>query len=231
MAVDDSYEIMPYREIVELRKQIADLQRRTGDASSKELLQSMAALTKSMDNMLQLFSSAAEEMKLEEKTEGELSQKVTPLIEKVNRLEEQNKTIAEGLVAIASMVKDIRKGRFKEREEAPRPAPPPKPPEEPAFEGLPPFEEEQSELPPLEPPKARPMPPRVGMPPRGGAMPPPVRMYPPRGPMPPPWQMPPPGAPLGAPPEGPDLGPLPPLPPLEEEPEKKKGLFGLFKKR
>ncbi len=228
MAADDSYEIMPYKEIVELKKQIADLQRRSGDASSKELLQSMAALTKSMDNMLQLFSSAAEEMKIEEKTEGELSQKVTPLIEKVNRLEDQNKTIAEGLVAIASMVKDIRKGRFREQEEESRPAPP-RLPEEPTFEGLSPFEEEQEqpELPPLEPPR-RPMPP-PRIPPR--PMQPPRMMYPPREAMPPPWQMPQPGAPFGAPPEGPDLGPLPPLPPLEEEPEKKKGLFGLFKKK
>jgi hypothetical protein len=70
MAKDDSYEIMPYKEIVELKKQIAELQRRTGDTSSKELLQSMASLTKSMNNMLNLFSSAAEEMKLEEKTDS-----------------------------------------------------------------------------------------------------------------------------------------------------------------
>ena len=69
MAKDDSYEIMPYKEIVELKKQIAELQQKTGDTSSKELLQSMASLTKSMNNMLNLFSSAAEEMKLEEKND------------------------------------------------------------------------------------------------------------------------------------------------------------------
>src|SRR3989338_6437063 len=109
MAVDDSYEIMPYKEIVELKKQIGDLQKKTGDTSSKDLLESMAALTKSMNSMLQLFSSAAEEIKLEEKTESELSTKIAPLIEKVNRLDEQNKTIAEGLVAVADMVKDLKR--------------------------------------------------------------------------------------------------------------------------
>ncbi|MBU0628739.1 MAG: hypothetical protein KKC75_06120 [Nanoarchaeota archaeon] len=109
MATDDSYEIMPYKEIVELKKQIGDLQKKTGDTSSKELLGSMAALTKSMNGMLQLFSSAAEEMKLEEKSESELSRQIGPLMEQVANLEQQNKTIAEGLVAVADMVKDIKK--------------------------------------------------------------------------------------------------------------------------
>lgn len=214
MAVDDSYEIMPYKEIVELKKQIAELQRKTGDTTSKELLESMAALTKSMNNMLQLFSSAAEEMKLEEKTESELSQKVAPLIEKVDRLEEQNKTIAEGLVAIASMLKDIKKG---EKVEKPKEFIPPKPSEKPEFEEFPPMGE--PELPPLEPPG--PMPPIRGPPPFSTGSP---RVVP-RRPMPPPFGPPPPGPmPFG----GADFG-LPPLPPLEEEP-KRKG-FGLFKKK
>ena len=222
MATDDSYEIMPYKEIVELKKQIGELQKKTGDTSSKELLNSMASLTKSMNNMLQLFSSAAEEMKLEEKTEGELSQKIGPLMDKVAGLENQNKTIAEGMVAIASMVKGIKGERPKEMHK-----PSPKPPG-PSF-GMPPLGEPG--LPPMEPPKSprpnfpphppirivtkKPMPPPGAMPPLG--MPPPGM---PPGPMPPP----------GAPMPPPDLGALPPLPPLEEEP-KKKGIFKFFKKK
>lgn len=238
MAKDDSYEIMPYKEIVELKKQIAELQQKTGDTSSKELLASMASLTKSMNNMLQLFSSAAEEMKLEEKTESELSQKIGPLIEKVEKLEEQNKTIAEGLVAVADMVKET-KGE-KRPKEKPKPLPP-KPPEKSSFEDLPSLEppepeEESFGLPPLEPPKPTRGPPpgpsffstgsprvvaRRPMPPLGG--PPPMPL--PRGRPMPPLGGPPPMGPGGA-----DFGELPPLPPLEEEP-KKKGLFGMFKKK
>lgn len=206
MVEEGSYEIMPYKEIVELKRQIAELQKKTGDTSSKELLESMAALTKSMSNMLQLFSSAAEEMKLEEKTESELSQKIAPLIEKVDRLEEQNKTIAEGLVAIADMVKEV-KGE-KKIKEIPKPFSPPEE-EKPLFEDLPPLE---PEMPPLEPPA-----PTIQAPPFSTGYP---RVVP-RGPMP---RMPiPPMMP-------PDLGPLPPLPPLEEEPKRKRGVFGLFKK-
>ena len=214
MAKDDSYEIMPYKEIVELKKQIAELQQKTGDTSSKELLQSMASLTKSMNNMLNLFSSAAEEMKLEEKTESELSQKVAPLIEKVDNLEKQNKTIAEGLVAVADMMKDIKEGR---KPEVTKPLP-----KEPSFD----------EFPPLEPPKPpgplpgappRPMPP-PGAPMHPPGMPPPGAI-PPGAPMPPPRMPGPPGGPMPPPP---DIAELPPLPTLEEP--KKKGGFGLFKK-
>ena len=235
MATEDSYEIMPYKEIVELKKQIAELQKKTGDTSSQELLGSMAALTKSMNNMLQLFSSAADEMKLEEKTESELSQKIAPLIEKVDRLDEQNRTIAEGLVAVADMVKEMKKEGREDKPKFSRPKPtPPKPQspfeeEEPSFESpeLPPFG--PPELPPLEPPEEMDMgtnfPPPEQQPRPSFPQHLPIRvvprrpMSPPRGPMSYGGPMPPPG-----------FGPLPPLPPLEDEP-KKKGLFGLFKKK
>lgn len=129
MAADEPYEIRPYTDVVELKKQIADLERGAEDPVYRELFQSMDSLTKSMNNMMQLFSSAAEEMELEEKTGSELSQKIVPFTEDLNRLEEQNRTLAEGLVAIASMIKDIMKGRM--AEEASKPSPPPMPPEEP----------------------------------------------------------------------------------------------------
>ncbi len=204
MAEDDSYEIMPYKEIVELKKQIAELQQKTGDTSSKELLNSMAALTKSMNNMLNLFSSAAEEMKLEEKTESELSQKIAPLIEKVDNLEKQNKTIAEGLVAVADMMEDI-KGERKPKSTKPSPTPP-----EPSFDEFPPLEPPTPPGPlPRAPPRGPMPPPRMPGPPGRPMFPP--GAIPPRGPMPPP----------------PDLGELRPLPDLEEP--RKKG-FKLFKR-
>lgn len=182
MAGKHSHETMPYKGIAELKRSIVNLQNKPGDTSSKELLDSMAGLTQSMNNMLHLFSSAAEEMKLEERTESELSQKIAPLIEKVNNLDKQNKTIAEGLVAIADMVKDIKEGKGE--------ITPPKKPE--VFE-----KPKPPELSPLAPPRGtfpsgsprivarRPMPP--GMPPMGP---------PPRGPR---------GPALG------ELPPLPPL--------------------
>jgi hypothetical protein len=220
MAKDDSYEIMPYKEIVELRKQIGDLQKKTGEPGSKDLLVSMESLTKSMNNMLQLFSSAAEEMKLEERTESELSKKIAPMIEKLDRIEEQNKTIAEGLVAVASMMEDIRRGKISPPKPKVTRSEPEKSPVEEALEpNIPPLlEPSQTQEGPMVPPR---MPGPMPMSYRGGLMP---------GPMPP-GQIPPgpmpPGMFPGPMPPG-DFN-LPPLPPFEEEP-RKKGIFGFKKK-
>ena len=218
----------------------------------------MAALTRSMNSMLQLFSSAAEEMKLEERTESELSEKITPLINKVNNLEEQNKTIAEGLVAVADMVKDIKKESGKiERGIKPKQvrspslfgSPPPIENHEdaPAYEEEPPTDmpelppldqpEENNDfgLPPLEPPEPMNPPPSHQSPrvvlrrPMNGPRPMPQFGQMPRGP---PGMMPLRGPPGPMPPlQGSqfDLGPLPPLPPLDDEPRKKG--FSLFKKK
>ncbi|MBI2140462.1 hypothetical protein HYU14_06050 [Candidatus Woesearchaeota archaeon] len=238
---DLGYEIMPYKEIVELKKQIADLQQKAGDPNSKDLLVSMGNLTKTMDSMLKLFSAAADEMKLEEKTETELGAKISPMMEKIERLEDQTKTIAEGLVAIADMVRGM-KGEISKEPEITHDAQAKSPLDEmpPDF---PKFDEEMSsldhsgghegmpqaqdpfELPPLEPlmqaaPSGGPPPtewPRPGFSP----MPPPMNA-PSRGQMQPPINF----------PQGPQgFGPLPPLPPLpsfEEAP--KKGLFGFLKR-
>lgn len=259
MATDDSYEIMPYKEIIELKKQISELQKKTGDTSSKELLESMAALTKSMNSMLQLFSAAAEEMKLEEKTESELTKQITPLIDKVNSLEEQNKTIAEGLVAVADMVKDLRGEKIRRerefrptmsKEKLPEKKILPPPSMGPRFESssLPPLEPQEqeeslgpdfanfdSDLPPLdsELPSLEPpeLPPLEPPQPTNPNF---MQRQPYRGPMPPP------GMPQrGQMPPFPG-GPMPPrgqpmdfgsLPPLPPLEERpKKGMFGLFKK-
>ncbi len=225
---DNSYEIVPYKEIVELKKQIAELQIRTGDTSSKDLLNSIATLTKSINNLLGLFSSAAEQMKLEEKTEAELSEKVAPLFEKIKGLEKQNETIAEGIVAVAEMIKEIKK---------------PKEKEEPSF-----FEaEEQSDIKQQSPPQFRAQKPFEVPPPPSSFLhsgtPRVVLRRPPipQQTTPPPWQtsspIPPPFQSRAQFPERPSsqtqaLPPLPPLPPLpafEEKP--KKGFFGMSRNR
>jgi len=48
MEDEDAYQIMPYKEIVALRKDIESLKTSTDDSSYKSLLNSMSSLTKSM---------------------------------------------------------------------------------------------------------------------------------------------------------------------------------------
>lgn len=182
MAKEESYEIMPYKEIVALKKEIEELKRKTGDTSSQELINSMAKLTKNMDDMLALFQAVAEEMKTEESTEEKMAKNIGPLLEKLNDVVEQNKTIAEGLVTIADMIK----------EQPRQPLPAVKPPRK--------AHPEMGELPPLAPPPSFQYP--MGAP-MGAPMPlpraAPLRRMPPPG-LPP---LEPFGAPTGAPQEKP----------------------------
>ncbi|MBI2576902.1 hypothetical protein HYV84_06820 [Candidatus Woesearchaeota archaeon] len=250
MADVEGYEIMPYKEVVELKNQIAELQQKVGDPNAKDLLVSMQNLTKTMDSMLKLFSAAAEEMKLEEKTESELHEKLSPLIEKVEKLEEQNRTIAEGMVAIADMVKEMRGGKpAEEKHDKPEEHDlfpdfnPSELPEMPSLDGTSngaqghpepsPFglgQSQRKESPPSLPDEF----PIGGPPPLENMGPPPG--FSSFGPPPqrPPFRQPSfPSGPSfqGMPPPPPGfLSPLPPLPPLDE-PEEKKGLFGMFKKK
>jgi len=97
MAKDEPYDLMPHKDIVELKKQLQKL--RSEKFSSNELTNSMDALTKSMDSMLKLFKEASEELKTEEREDT--------VNKKLNEIMEQNKVIADGMVAISDMVKNF----------------------------------------------------------------------------------------------------------------------------
>lgn len=206
------YEILPYKEIAALKKEVAELKNKS-NASSQDLLGSVSTLTKSMNDMLQLFTAAAEEMKLEEKTESGLAGKVEPIMDKLDEIIEQNKTIADGMVAIADMVKDTKEKKAREEREKPVTRQMQKEPILPEYhpsQRRQPMQPSQDELPELEFP---PLSEEEDLPPLGP--------LPPEGPMPmdmPSWPEPNmPAGPLAG-------GPMPP--PLPEEKPRKRGLFG-----
>jgi len=128
MAKDEPYDLMPHREIIELKKQLQNL--KTEKSSSHELMNSMNALTKSMDSMLKLFTRTAEELKIDE-GEDNVNKKLDEIIE-------QNKVIADGMVTVPDMIKD-----FVEKQKEPVPMQVPQP----NFQNLKP----DFQQPPLEP--------------------------------------------------------------------------------
>ena len=219
MPEEGPYEIMPYKEIVKLKKELEELQKKSGEAPSRELLKSIDNLTKNMDSMLTLFKSAAEEMKVEEKAPPQTEVDLDPVLEKLDeissklddmsgKVEEaltENKTIAEGVVAVSEAMDEKFSGLSDDIASlggAGKPAP-------------------RAVMPPPIAPGG-PVPP--GAPRPGGIEgtisaggPGPSRLPKGPGPMPPGGLPPlgPPGAPPGGPP--PPGGPAPP---------KKKGLFG-----
>ncbi|MFH1641644.1 MAG: hypothetical protein ABIC04_01965 [Nanoarchaeota archaeon] len=199
MADDESYEIMPYKEIVMLKKEIENIKKKAGDTSSTELINSMAKLTKSMDSMLQLFRTAAEEMKAEKSSEEKFADRLEPLVDKLAEVINQNKIIAEGMVAIADIVKGQNEPKqlFK-----PKPAGPPQ-----GFNyNLPPIAD-PADMPgaPMPPPRGRVQEfqgrQSMGMPPMGGL------------------------PPLEPPTDAFSMGNMPPL----EEKSRRKGLFSFGK--
>ncbi len=110
--VEGPYEILPYAEIDKLKKDIEGMKKKT--ASSEEILDAINRLAKTMESMLHLFENAAAEMR----TEGEDSPG-----KKLDVLIDQNETIAEGLLGLVDMIKDIqpREKEVPEMKEVPQP--------------------------------------------------------------------------------------------------------------
>lgn len=205
MAEED--EMVPYKDISDLKKELEGMKGRK-DISVKELYDAVQRLAQTMTDMLEVFGAAAEQMKLEEQSYDSSAKKHEMIISKLDKVNEQNKTIAEGMVAIVEMVKERLIAPAREREEPMfRPRPEPRPFMKPQTEWQPKPEPVQRTQPmPMNPP---PMPPMAPMP---MATPASSDFG---------MQMPPTPSPDL---DFPDLG-------LDDEEEpKKKGIFGMFKK-
>lgn len=137
IVMDESYELAPHGDIIELKKSLEELKIKIDKSSSTQLLDSMSYLTKSMDTMLKLFKDAAEDIDTDDHSS---------INEKLDRITEQNKVIADGMVAISGMVKGFVEEQKKPGlNSAPKPGFPPAP--EPNLQSTPNIEGELNELP------------------------------------------------------------------------------------
>jgi hypothetical protein len=216
--IEEEYELLPHREIVELWEELRKVRSLPAGAGRKAEA-TYEALTSKMDRLIEIFEEAEKTVSVEEGA-ATWKDKMAPFVEKMNKILEQNSEIAEGIVALADIMNEIKDKlevgviyKAKEAEKIvtkpiptlPRPAAPHFAPP-----GAP------GPMPPLGAPRPGPAPGPMPMPARPGApMPPPPGAAP--G-MPPP--LPRPGAPM-PPPGAPKPGPMP-APPAP----KKRGLFG-----
>lgn len=120
---EDEYELLPHREIEDLKEELAKL-KEFEIAPSKRLQVGLLELNTKLDKLTTIFEDATHEMRIEE---GGLSftEKMKPLLEKMNKILEQNSEIASGILALADMVKELKEGqtsRTEEPEEVPMPA-------------------------------------------------------------------------------------------------------------
>ena len=107
----DDYEIVPEKDFDSLKHAVDEIKKDPigNTVQGKGLKESVDSLNSSIKQLLDLFKTTAESMKMEEHDNSLVSQKIGPLFEKVERLSEQNEKIAKGIVALAEMV-DAMKG-------------------------------------------------------------------------------------------------------------------------
>ena len=135
---NEDYDLMPHRELMNLKRQVDEIKQNpiVNAPSGKDLMNSVNDLNKSVGGLLELFKSATDEMRLEDKDQDLAVRKIDPILDKLDKVIEQNKLIAEGLVSISDMIEDFisKQGGFK-----PQVPPPPIPRMNIASEELPAF--------------------------------------------------------------------------------------------
>ncbi len=231
MANEEEYEIMPHSKLDKLKEDVEELKK----GPSKEMHESMNDLKGSIDKMIDLFRVAAEEMKTERIQEEGVEKRLGPVLQKLDKIAQQQNQLANGMVAIADMIKEHFPRIEHDIERIQRMSPemlkkkftpmPPVQPMRPRPVPMPPPAFEPKPLPPLEPPQGMRS---ANFPPFPGDEMFPEERPPQRPSMPPPPQ-------FGMPPPPPGMGQMPQLEPLGpppfEERQKKKGLLGGFFKK
>lgn len=220
----DEEELVPYKDISDLKRELEGMKGKK-DIPANDIHNAVQKLALTMTDMLEVFGAATEQMKLEEREYESEARRHEMIISKLDKLIEQNKTIAEGMVAIVEMIKEKIVAPAKEKEDSMyRPQK-----EEPLFKPKPLFKPQPEWQPRPEPvQRTQPM------------MAPPMSPQPRAPPQMSPMQLTPPMPALGNLPAT-DFG-MPPMEPtpspdldfpefgLEEDEPKRKGLFGMFKK-
>jgi len=192
----EEYELLPHKEIEELKEELRKL-KEFEITPTKKLRISLIELNKKLDKLLQIFDEARHDIRTEEIGLG-FKEKMKPIVEKMDKLLEQQSDIAEGMVALSDIVKGLKK------EETP---------------GLKPRPELPSEMParPFGPPSSTMGPPEKGMPQGKAPSGPPGAAVPPRPPSPPAPAPPPPRPrPPGSPPSEAPPSRAPPRPPRKK---------------
>ncbi len=106
--MEEEYELTPYHELEELRKEIEKLKHTPlGETpSGNELLRAVQELNQSVKALTNLFKIAAEQLETGKNHEETTLHKFDPMVHKINELIDQNRKIAAGIVSVADLVKE-----------------------------------------------------------------------------------------------------------------------------
>ncbi len=143
MSDDEEYELTPHSQLEELKKEIERLKTRPSPSSLKStdtLQDSIERLNDSVDELLSIFRYSKDHPETSESDASPM------IIKKLDMLIDENRKIAQGIVALADMVKrKLPSGNLMQNERYPIPPPLRAPPRQVrAPQNLPPIENRQS---------------------------------------------------------------------------------------
>lgn len=104
---NDNYELMPLDEVKKLKQEISELKKEKHYAPSSVVAQSLDRLANSLESMFKIFDVAATDIEQESINKKSFEEQIAPIMEKLDRIEDQNKDIAEGMLALADIVKKL----------------------------------------------------------------------------------------------------------------------------
>ncbi|MBW2998384.1 hypothetical protein KY321_02485 [Candidatus Woesearchaeota archaeon] len=162
----DNYELMPLNEIKRLKEEISELKQEKHYAPSFVVAKSLDRLANSLEGLFKIFEVAATDIEQDNTSKKSFEEHIMPIIDKLERLESQNKDIAEGMLALADIVKRLDENNSRES------VVPYGMDEKPSMP--PPMDAQEGMLPPM-PQQGMPSPKPAGLPPISpGDMPPPM---------------------------------------------------------
>ena len=98
----DAYEILPHKEIEEIKKEIVKLKKRYGpdEDEVQELFEKMKRLESSIDDLLVIFKNAFEMIKESKISIGERDKKITEILE-------ESKKMGEAILALGQTINNL----------------------------------------------------------------------------------------------------------------------------
>lgn len=100
---DPDYDIVPHNEIFKLKQEVDELK----NATSSDIQKAMHELTDSINNMNDILKEASKGMKTEENEALVLTKKFDSLIDVIKITIDENKKIAEAMISLSKLIKDI----------------------------------------------------------------------------------------------------------------------------
>jgi len=104
MAEEENFELIPHKQFLELKRDMESIKKNPFGPRTEEILMNMTELSRSLDEMVKAFKEATESTQNQELQD--LTAMINPVSVKIDTLFEHNKKIAQGVLAIADMLKD-----------------------------------------------------------------------------------------------------------------------------